>query len=135
MGCAAPSHVEVLRRLSKGQSAAILLAMLARPCVVSTVERVTTVLISAPTLRAVSYFSLAVLHCDTDNGTSGGGCTVASPLGNNVADGKNCKTIPNVVEVECDIGTCKVISCKKDYLVSSSQDSCVKARLDRVRRD
>ncbi|KAF9652487.1 hypothetical protein BDM02DRAFT_3075260, partial [Thelephora ganbajun] len=54
-----------------------------------------------------------------------GGCTVASPFGNNVADGKNCKAIPNVEGVSCHQGTCKILSCKNGFKVSRSHDSCV----------
>jgi len=68
------------------------------------------------------------------NVESCGGCVVASPFGNNVADGKNCKTIPNVDEAVCDAGTCKVVSCKNGLNVSNSHDSCVMPRLDRVRQ-
>lgn len=58
---------------------------------------------------------------------------VASPFGNNVADGKNCKSIPNVDKVQCD-GSCKVLSCKNGYEVSRSHDKCVKPRLERARQ-
>lgn len=66
--------------------------------------------------------------------TVGGGCTVASPFGNNVADGKNCKAIPNVDQVLCDGGTCKVLSCKDGFYVSPTHSSCVKHRINRVRK-
>ena len=72
-------------------------------------------------------------HCDTDNGTLGGACTLASPFENKVA--KDCKTIPHADKVICAKGTCKVQSCKDGYEVSSSQDSCVKPRLNRIRDD
>ena len=56
---------------------------------------------------------------------AGGGCTVASPFGGNVADGKNCWGILNVGDVLCDNGACKIISCKSGFKISTSGDSCV----------
>lgn len=49
----------------------------------------------------------------------------ASPFGNNVADGTNCRTIPNHKEVECNDGTCVVTSCQDGYEPSSTGDSCI----------
>lgn len=55
----------------------------------------------------------------------GGGCMVASPFGNNVADGKNCRNIPHVKDVDCNDGSCVVTSCKDGYEPSSTKDGCV----------
>lgn len=63
----------------------------------------------------------------------GGGCTVASPFGNNVADGTNCKALPNVKDADCDRGSCLVSSCEDGFTVSTTRDSCVKAPANRVR--
>ena len=76
----------------------------------------------------------ACILCGTEDMSLGGGCTVASPFGNNVADGKNCKSIPHVDKVQCDNGSCLVLSCKDGYNVSRSYDSCIQPRLERVRQ-
>ena len=135
MGCVGTSHKGVARRAAPCADVISKLALLARPCVVSlTVKRAMIVLISIPTLRAVSYFALAVPIAMLRTGNIGGGCTVASPFGNNVADGKNCKSIPDVDQVLCNGGTCKILSCKQGFKVSSFGDACVKLRIDRVRQ-
>ena len=85
-------------------------------------------------VESCKCFCSRCAHCDTKDMVSGGGCTVASPFGNNVADGKNCKSIPHVEKVLCDNGSCKVQSCKRGYKVSRSEDSCVQPRLDRIRQ-
>jgi hypothetical protein len=56
---------------------------------------------------------------------AGGGCTVASPFGGNVADGKNCRGILNVGDALCDNGACKILSCKSGFKISTSGDGCV----------
>jgi len=135
MECVGTSHTDVARRVSPGEGATTLSVLLARPCVVSpTAGKVMIVLISQPMLRVVSDLALVVRIAILRTGIVGGGCTVASPFGGNVADGKNCKTIPNVEKVLCDSGTCKVLSCEHDFKVSRFNDSCVKLRLDRVRQ-
>jgi len=136
MGCAGLSHMDAAPKVSLGGSAMVLLALLERPSVASlTVMRVMIVLISRAILRVVSDLVLVLFIVILSNGmTVGGGCTVASPFGGNVADGKNCKDIPHVEKVLCDNGSCKVLSCKSGFIVSDSHDSCVKARLNRVRR-
>ena len=126
--------MDVARRVSPRRGVIILFAPLGRPCAVSpTVKKATTVLTSTPMSRAVGVSCSGRAHCDAKDVPIGGGCTVASPFGNNVADGKNCKTIHKVERVFCDEGSCKVLSCKDGYKVSRSHDSCVQPRLERVR--
>jgi hypothetical protein len=81
-------------------------------------------------------FRFRYLHYDTEGRALGGGCTIAPPLafGNNVANGKNCKALPNVENVICRQGTCEVLSCKAGFEVSDARDSCVKAGPNRFRK-
>lgn len=82
------------------------------------------------------FFPLRYLPQCAERGAIGGGCTVGlgSLSGNNVVNGKNCKGIPNVDDVLCDQGTCKVLSCKGDFDPSPAGDSCLRRRLNRVRQ-
>lgn len=50
---------------------------------------------------------------------------VASPFGGNVADGRNCRGIPHMKDVDCKGGSCVVISCKDGFKPSPTKDSCV----------
>ena len=64
------------------------------------------------------FLDTCVRVVSAERGTVGGGCTVAiSPFGHDMAEGKNCKAIPNVDDVLCDGGGCKVLSFKDGFWV------------------
>ena len=133
MVSAGPSLTDVVRSVLPRDRITGLLAPLARPCAVSPRGRASTALTPSAIQRVVSVFG-------SDTGTGmlrakllGGGCTVASPFGNNVADGTNCKALPNVKDAGCDHGSCVVRSCKDGFNVSKTGDSCVKAPANRAR--
>lgn len=134
--CAGPSLAGVARRVSPSLNATRILALLARPSAASpVVETALIVLTLALTRRAVSVFCFSrYLRYGSEGSTVGGGCTVGSPLGDNVANGKNCKALPNVDQVSCDNGACTVISCKGDFDVSPQKDGCVQRGIKRVRK-
>ena len=133
MASAETSLTDVVLKLSPGAGATRLLALLLEgPCVAFRAAQASTVLILRLIRRAVSGSCFECLHRGTETGTIGGGCTVAH--GNSGANGKNCKDIPHVKDVECNGGVCKVISCKDNFKPSPALDACVEAQPNHVRK-